>query len=132
MSEQIKKGLKKIWNTEPVTFPGFSYVKQVEVEKLLEKMPARYDKKPEYMLVEPLTTVSKKNHVIKDREKSENASLLCLNSGDNDKAECLATYIEDHHKRSIDWVSFTIYLQITIYFQQTQTDNYIYLNTYPV
>ena len=45
MSEQIKKGLKKIWKAEPVTFPGFSYVKQVEVEKLLEKMPARFDKK---------------------------------------------------------------------------------------
>ena len=68
MSEQIKKGLKKIWNAEPVTFTGFSYVKQVEVEKLLEKMPARYDKKPEYMLVEPVCTASKKSHVSKDRE----------------------------------------------------------------
>ena len=76
MSEQIKKGLKKIWNAEPVTFPGFSYVKQVEKEKLLERMPARYDKKPEYMLVEPLSTASKKSHVIKDREKSQNANLL--------------------------------------------------------
>ena len=73
------------------------------------------------MLVEPLSTASKKSHVSKDREKSENAKLLCLNSGDNDKAECLATYIEDHRKRRIDWVSFTIYLQITIYFEQTQT-----------
>ena len=54
-------------------------------------------------------------------EKVLNAKLLCLNSGDNDKAKFLATYIEDHHKRSIDWVSFTIYLQITIYFKQTQT-----------
>ena len=49
--------------------------------------------KPEYMLVEPLSTASKKSHVSKGREKSENAKLLCLNSGDNDKAECLATYI---------------------------------------
>ena len=102
MSEQIMKGLKKLWNAEPVTFPGFSYVKQVEVEKLLEKVPARYDKKPEFMLVEPLSTASKKSHVSKDKEKSGSAKLLCLNSGDNDKAECLATYIEDHHKRSID------------------------------
>ena len=45
MSEQIKKGLKKLCNSELVTFPGFSYVKQVEVKKLLEKVPARYDKK---------------------------------------------------------------------------------------
>ena len=37
--------MKKIWNAEPMAFPGFSYVKQVEVEKLLGKMPARYDKK---------------------------------------------------------------------------------------
>ena len=37
MSEQIKKGLKKLWKSEPVTFPGFSYVKQVKVGKLLEK-----------------------------------------------------------------------------------------------
>ena len=59
-------------------------------------------KKPEHMLVEPLSTASKKSHVIKDKEKSENANLLCLNSDDNDKAECLATYIEDHHKESID------------------------------
>ena len=117
MSELIKKGLKNIWNAEPVKFPGFSYVKQVEVEKFLEKMPARYDKKPGYMLVEPLSTASKKSRVIKDSEKSENANMLCLNSDDNDKAECLATYIEDHHKRSIDWVGFTIYLQITIYFK---------------
>ena len=87
-----------------MTFPGFSYVKQVEVEKLLEKMPSRFDKKPEYMMVGPLST--KKSYAIKAREKSENANLLCLNSGDNDKAECLATYVEDHHKRSIDWVSF--------------------------
>ena len=96
-------------------------MKQVEVEKLLEKIPARYYKKPEYMLVEPLSTASKKSNVIKDRKKSKNANLLCLNSSDNDKAEYLATYIEDHHKRSIDWVSFTIYLQITIYFKPTQT-----------
>ena len=92
-------------------------------------------KKPEFMLVEPLSTASKKSHVSKDREKSESAKLLCLNSGDNDKAECLATYIEDHHKRSIEWVSFTIYLQFTNYnlFQiNTNIDNYIYLNTYPV
>ena len=60
------------------------------------------------MMVEPLSTAFKKSYVIQDREKSENANLLCLNSGDNDKAECLATYIEDHHKRSIDWVSFII------------------------
>ena len=106
MSEQIKKGLKKIWSAEPVTFPGFSHGKQVEVEKLLEQMPSRFDKKPEYMMMEPLST--KKSYGIKDREKSENANLLYLNSGDNDKAECLATYVEDHHKRSIDWVSLTI------------------------
>ena len=49
MCEQIKKGLKRLWNSESVTFPGFSYVKQVEVEKLLEKVSARFDKKPEFM-----------------------------------------------------------------------------------
>ena len=85
-----------------MTFPGFSYVKQVEVEKLLEKVPARFDKKPEFIL-EQASTASKKSHVSKDIEKSESAKLLCLNSGDNEKAECLAIYIEDHHKRSIDW-----------------------------
>ena len=53
MFEQIKKGLKKIWSAEPVTFPGFSCVKQVEVEK---QMPSRFDKKPEYMMMEPLST----------------------------------------------------------------------------
>ena len=105
MSEQIKKGLKKLWNSEPVTFPGFSYMKHVEVEKLLEKVPARFDKKPEFLLVEPLSTASKKSHVSKGRKKSKSAKLLCLNSGDNEKAECLTTYIEDHHKRSIDQVS---------------------------
>ena len=38
MSEQIKKGLKKLWNSESVTFPGFSHVKQVEVKKFLQGM----------------------------------------------------------------------------------------------
>ena len=56
-------------------------------------------------MLEPLSTASKKRYVSNDREKSQSAKLLCLNSGDNDKAECLATYIEDHHKRSIAWVS---------------------------
>ena len=79
-------------------------MKQVEVEKNLEKVPARFDKKPEFML-EPLSTASKKSHVSEYREKSESAKLLCLNSGDNEQAECLDTYIEDHHKSSIDWVS---------------------------
>ena len=107
MSEQIKKGLKKLWQSEPLTFPGFSYVKQVEVEKLLEKVPARFDKKPELMSEQASkgATASKKSHVSKDVEQSESARLLCLNSADNEKAEYLATYIEDHHKRSIDWVS---------------------------
>ena len=107
MSKKIKKVLKKLWQLEPVTFPGFSYVKQVEVEKHLEKVPARFDKKPVFMLEQASkdSAASKKSHVSKDIEKSECAKLLCLNSGDNEKAECLATYIEDHHKRSTDWVS---------------------------
>ena len=107
MSEQIKKGLKKLWQSEPVTFPGFSYVKKVEVEKLMEKVPARFDEKPEFMSKQASkdSTASKKSHASKDVEQSESATLLGLNSGDNEKAQCLATYIEEHHKRSIDWVS---------------------------
>ena len=31
------------WQSEPVRFPGFSYVKKVEVEKLMEKVPARIE-----------------------------------------------------------------------------------------
>ena len=73
-------------------------------------MPARFDKKPEFMSEQATkdataSTSSKKSHVSKDVEQSESAKLLCLNSADNEKAECLATYSEDHHKRSIDWVS---------------------------
>ena len=107
ISEQIKKGLKKLWQSEPVTFPGFSYVKQVEVEKYLEKVPARFDKKPEFMSEQASkdSTASKKSHVSKDVEQPESVKLLHLNSADNEKAECLATYIKDHHKRNIDWVS---------------------------
>ena len=110
MSEQIKKGLKNLCKSEPLTFPGFSYVKQVEVEKLLEKVPERFDKKPEFMS-EPVSkdaTASKKSHVSKDVQQSESDKLLGLNSADNEKAECLATYIEDHYKRSIDLVSLEI------------------------
>ena len=44
---------------------------------------------------------SKKSHVSKDVEQSESAKLLCLNSADNERADCLATYIEDHHKRTL-------------------------------
>ena len=132
MSEQVKKGLEKLWQSEPVTYTGFSYVKQVEVEKHLEKVPARFDKKPVFMLKQASkdSTASKKSHVSKDIEQSESDKLLCLNSGDNEKAECLATCIEDHHKRNIDWVS----LQFISNVEQTPThiDNYIYLNTYPV
>ena len=75
-------------------------------------------------------TASKKRHVSKDVEQSESAKLLCLNSVYNEKAECLATYIEDHHKRSTDWVSLEFISNV----EQTHTHihNYIYLNTYPV
>ena len=107
MSEQFKKGLKKLWQSEPVTFPGSSYVKQLEVEKLLEKVPAMFDKKLEFMSEQASkdSTASKKSHVSKDVEQSESVKLLCLNSADSKEVECLATYIEDHHKRSTDWVS---------------------------
>ena len=111
MSEQIKKGLKKLWQLEPLTFSGFLYIKQVDVEQLLEKVPARFDrKKPDIMSEKAsrdatASTGSKKSYVSKDVEQLESAKLLCLNSADDDKAACLAIHIEDYHKRSIDWVS---------------------------
>ena len=71
-------------------------------------MPARFDEKPEFMSKQASkdSTASKRSYVSKDVEQSESVKLLCLNSGDNEKAECLATHIEEHHQRSIDWVSF--------------------------
>ena len=54
-----------------MTFPGFLYIKQVEVDQLLEKVPARFDKKTEFM----------------SEQSSKDAKLLCLNSANNEKAD---------------------------------------------
>ena len=57
----------------------------------MEKVPARFDKKPEFMSKQASkdSTASKKSHVSKDKdvEQSESAKLLCFNSGDNEKAD---------------------------------------------
>ena len=79
------------------------------------------------------STSSKKSHISKDVEQSESAKLFCLNSTDYGKS-CLATYIEDRHKRS-RLVKFRIYSKCRTY-THTYTNGHtyiiIYLNTHPV
>ena len=55
-----------------------------KVENFWKRCQQGLIKKPEFML-EQASIVSKKCHVIKDRKKSENAKLVCLNCGDNEK-----------------------------------------------
>ena len=49
MAEKMKKGLSKLWQQEPVTFPNFAIVSSEELISLVDKMPAKFDKKSEFL-----------------------------------------------------------------------------------
>ena len=102
MAEKMKKGLSKLWQQEPVTFTNFAIVSSDEVISLVDKMPAKFGEKSQFL--ESQGNKAAKSIEIRGIEASEEATLLHLKSGDNDKAAVLSEYIKMKYKRSLDMV----------------------------
>ena len=105
MPEKMKKGLSKLWKQEPVTFANFVIVSlEEELINPAEKMPAKFVKKSEFLESQANKATTAKSIEIRGIEASEEATLLHLKSGDNDKAAVLNEYIKIKYKRSLDMV----------------------------
>ena len=101
-AEKVKKGLSKLWQQEPVTFENFAIVSSEELIHLVDKMPAKFAEKSQFL--ESQANKAAKSIEIRGIEASEEATLLHLKSGDNDKAAVLSEYIKMKYKRSLDMV----------------------------
>ena len=102
MAEKVKKGLSKLWQQEPVTFQNFAIVSSEELGNLVDQMPAKFGDKSQFL--ELHANKAAKSTEIRGIEASEEATLLHLKSGDNDKAAVLSKYIKMKYKRSLDMV----------------------------
>ena len=109
MAEKVKKGLSKLWQQEPVTFENFAIVSSEELIHLVDKMPAKFGEKSQFL--ESQAIKAAKSTEIRGIEASEEATLLHLKSGDNDKAAVLSEYIKMKYKRSLDGKKYFIYKQ---------------------
>ena len=47
----------------------------------------------------------KSSRVVKSKDPNENAVVLCLNSGDNLRADCIQNYVAEGFSKTIDYVS---------------------------
>ena len=98
----MKKGLSKLWQQEPVTFQNFAIVSSEELSNPVDQMPAKFDDKSQFLELQ--ANKAAKCTEIRGIEASEEATLLHLKSGDNDKAAVLSKYIKMKYKRSLDMV----------------------------
>ena len=97
MAEKMKKGLSKLWQQEPVTFANFAIVSSEELINHVDKMPAKFAEKSQFL--QSQANKAAKSIEIRGIEASEEATLLHLKSGDNDKAAILSEYIKIKYKR---------------------------------
>ena len=102
MAEKMKKGLSKLLQQEPVIFTNFAIVSSDELICLVDKMPAKFGEKSQFL--ESQGNKAAKSIEIRGIEASEEATLLHLKSGDNNKAAVLSEYIKMKYKRSLDMV----------------------------
>ena len=112
MAEQFKKDSSKLWKQEPVTFSYFAIEPSIELVNLVKKIPAKFQKKSEFLVEESqaymATTV--KSVEVRGIEASEETTLLDLKSGDNGKAAVLSEYIKTRYKSSLDIVRHILFL----------------------
>ena len=94
MAEKMKK--------EQVTFANFAIVSSEELINLVEKMPAKFAEKSQFL--ESQANKAAKSIEIRGIEASEEATLLHLKSWEYDKAAVLSEYIKIKYKRSLDIV----------------------------
>ena len=85
-----------------MTFTNFAIVSSDELINLVDKMPAKFGEKSKF--IESQGNKAVKSIEIRGIEASEEATLLHLKSGDNDKAAVLSEYIKMKYKRSLDMV----------------------------
>ena len=92
MAKIFKKGLRKLWKQEPVTFSNFATVPSQELVNLVKKMPSKFDKKSDFLEENSQgdKATTRESTEIKGIETPEEAILLHLKSGDNDKAAVLS------------------------------------------
>ena len=77
MAEIVKKGLNKLWKQESVTFSNFAIVPSQQLVNLVQKMPAKFDKKSDFLEEESQgdKTTTAKSIEIRGIEASEEAIL---------------------------------------------------------
>ena len=65
------KGLSKLWKQEPVTFLNFAIVPSQELVNFVEKTPAKFDKKSNFLEEESQATKTAKSIEIRRMETFE-------------------------------------------------------------
>ena len=90
-----------------MTFSNFAIVPSQELDDVVKKMPAKFDKKSDFLEEESQAdkaTKTAKSIKIRGIEAPEEVILLHLNSEDNDKAAVLSEYIKRKYNMSLDMV----------------------------
>ena len=72
-------------------------------------MPAKFGEKSQFLESQGNKATTAKSIEIRGIEASEEATLLHLKSGDNDKAAVLSEYIKIKYKRSLDMVRYILF-----------------------
>ena len=105
MAEKMREGLSKLWEQELVTFAKFAIVSpEEELINLVQKMPDKFAEKSQFPESQANKATTARSVEIRGIEASEEATLLHLKSGDNNKAAVLSEYIKNKNKRSLDMV----------------------------
>ena len=91
-----------------MTFANFAIVSSEELINLVEKMPVKFAEKSQFL--ESQANKAAKSIEIRGIEASEEATLLHLKSGDNDKVAVLSEYIKIKYKRSLGMVRNILFM----------------------
>lgn len=115
--KDVKKGIEKYWSVEPFKFKHMTILKEATIDKLIKNIPDKMDKTIDFLSGEAAQEaeavrkeLKKKSPKSKDVQKSENAKLLSMESGENSRAEAICKYVKSNLKKQVDWVSTRVIL----------------------
>lgn len=106
--EEIRSGLEKVWKKPKLaSYTKFTFVTVSECKEKLEKIPPQYQEVPESLMADnPKVKPKKRKSPSNSKEEpTDLATLLQLNSGDNEMANKIDDYLVTKLNRSLDFVS---------------------------